>query len=233
MHLSSWSEAAVGRDVQIVLGRRPNAEHVTVTHCNCACPLRARMDPKLKAGDRNSQQRLQNSMGTAFHQQRQQSCQKAKSLHPVCQMLQKRHPQDKFRRNEPHGHSVSTTTPAFVEKDQIAAPNASKAISTGQVSKRKTHGDSVSTINNTANVHGAKPNLQTTSTWGTTSPAISGRGNYCQTLLFIPIFSLPFLAVPFLSYMLHLAIMTAQNLPARMPYALFREVWRCELHTVS
>ena len=53
------------------------------------------------------------------------------------------------------------------------------------------------------------------------------------TLPFIPIFFLPFLAVPFLSYVLHLAIITAQNLRAHMRYAFFREVWKCELHTVS
>ena len=48
------------------VGALTNSEQVTVTHCNGANPLRARSDPKLKAGDRNLQQRLQNSMGTAF-----------------------------------------------------------------------------------------------------------------------------------------------------------------------
>ena len=152
-------------------------------------------------------------MGTAIQQQRQQSCQKAKSLHPVCQMLQKRHPQNKSRRNEPHGHSGSTTTPAFVEKDQIVAPNASKATSTRQVSKKKTHGHSVThqqhcrpswckaePSNNVGTTSERRP-----STWGTTSRAISGRGNYCQ-----PRHSFPFLC-PYPSFCSYLFL----TLPCR------------------
>ena len=73
----------------MLLARRPNSEHVTVTHCNGTNPLHACIDPKLKAGDRNLRQRLQNSMGTAFQRHRRHSWKKAKSLHPVCQMLQK------------------------------------------------------------------------------------------------------------------------------------------------
>ena len=95
---------------------------MTVTHCNGTNPLRARINPKLKAGDRNLQQRLQNSMGTAFQQQHQHSRKKAKSLHPVCQMLQKRHPQDKFRRGKRMGtvfHRQEHCQPSWCKADSV------------------------------------------------------------------------------------------------------------------
>ena len=88
------------------------------------------------------------------------------------------------------------------------------------------------TVNNTADLHGARPNPS--NDVGTTSidvwndvPGYLWKRELLPTkaflvffliLPFVPIFFLPFLAVPFLSCVLHLPIMTAQNLPARMRY---------------
>ena len=108
--------------LQHVLGRRPSSEHVTATHCNGTHPLRTRIDPKLKAGDRNLQQRPRNSMGTAFQQRRQHSWKKTKTLHPVCQMLQKRLPQDKLRRGKHMGtvfHHQQHCRPSWCKAESL------------------------------------------------------------------------------------------------------------------
>ena len=127
-------------------GRRPNSEHVTATHSNG--PLWARTNPKLTAGDRNSLQRQQKRTGTAFKEQRQHSRRKAGSLRPVCQMPRRQRPQGKFRRGKRMGTAFQQQRQHSLHKADLLRPVCQmpqKATSTRRVSKRETHGHSVST----------------------------------------------------------------------------------------
>ena len=126
---------------------------------------------------------------------------------PSVQMLQKRLPQDKFRRGKRNG--------IVFHHQQHCRPSWCKAES---LKRRRNY------------VH---RRVERRHLWKRELLPTKAFLSFSFSLPFLLFLSFSYPSLPFLSYVLQLAIMTAQNVPALMRHAFFREVWKCELHTVS